>query len=259
MIVRPAIGMALAVLVATACHPPAPQVAPVSHLGAAIPLGSAAELLERVRVVNDGYGTLRTLHNVTVEIALGGDRSEKRSFRAALAIRRPGHFRLTILGPLGLKLIDLLYAAGKTRVLHVEPALQRSSRLPEIVDSIAADIAAMYRLDPQLYASRSRMEETIALASGRAPLYDLKEYRGEEIVRQMTIFAATLAISRMEVIGPHNDIRTITYGDYESRGKLLVPRSFLVAKEGDVFYWLSIQVEQVDVDLKLDDHLFIEK
>jgi outer membrane lipoprotein-sorting protein len=238
------------------CPRPAPPINPVTHLGPALAVRDAEDLLQRTLAVNDGYGTLRTVHQVTLEIALGGQRSEKRSFRAALAVRRPGHFRLNVLGPMGLKLIDLLYSTGKTKVLYLAAELQRSSRMPEILDSMAGDIAAVFRLDPRLYPSRRRLEETVALASGRAPLYELKEYRGGEIARQMTIFAATLAIARMETTDEQGEIRTITYGDHEQRGKLLVPRSIHVAREGASFYWLAIHVESVDVDVDLDDHLF---
>jgi hypothetical protein len=217
----------------------------------------ADELLQRVLQANDGYGTLRTVHDVALELVLGGHRSEKRTFRGVLAVRRPGHFRLAILGPVGLKLVDLLYMAGKTKVVHVAPELARSSRLPAILDSIAADIAAIYRLDPQLHPSRRRLEESVSYASGQAPLYELKEYRRGELARQLTIFAATLAVARMEVVDERGDSRTIVFGDYETHGKLLVPRSVHVAIEGRVFYWLAIRVEAVDVDVKLDDHLFV--
>ena len=43
----------------------------------------------------------------------------------------------------------------------------------------------------------------------------------------------------------------------ERHGALLVPRRMHVANEGRYFYWLAIRVESVDVDVKLDDHLFV--
>lgn len=246
----------LAALLPCACPAPPVPVRPVDHRGTAQKIASPEQLLERVTAVNDGYGTLTTVHQVTVEIALGGDRSEKRSFRGALAIRRPAHFRLQILGPMGIKLVDLLYVRGKASVLYLEPKLQMSSRLPEIIQSIAGDIRAIYRLDPCPHADRRRMEETVTLASGRAPLFDLKEYRGKDLVRQMDIFGNTLAVARSQVV-EGIDIRTITYGDYEAHGELLVPRSIHVAKEGTVFYWLSIQVESVSIDEELDEDIFV--
>lgn len=247
----------ISLLTLAACPRPPEPVGPVSHLGSAVAVRDANDLLQRVLQANDGYGTLRTVHHVALELVLGGQRSEKRSFRGVLAVRRPGHFRLAILGPVGIKLVDLLYMAGKTRVIYVAPELQRSSRLPAVLDSIGADIAAVYRLDPQLFPSRRRLEESVSYASGQAPLFELKEYRRDELARQLTIFAATLAVARMEVVDERGDSRTITYGDYETHGKLLVPRSVHVAKEGSSFYWLAIQVDSVDVDVKLDDHLFV--
>jgi len=245
----------LPALLLCACPSAPAALHDVSHQGAAQKLTGADELLRRTLAANDGYGTLTTVHKVTAEIALGGERSEKRSFRGVLAIRRPGHFRLQILGAMGLKLVDLLYAEGKTRVLHVEPALRRSSRLPEILESVAGDIRAVYRLDPTPEVERRKMEETVSLASGRAPLFNLQEFRGKDLVRQMDIFAATLAIARSQVT-EGLDIRTITYGAYETNGRLMVPRQIHVAKEGQVFYWLSIQVESVTMDEELDEELF---
>jgi len=255
---RPILGAWALLLTSFAgCQPPPAPVGPVDHRGRAIAVRDADELLQRVLQSNDGYGTLRTVHDVTLELVLGGQRSEKRTFRGVLAVRRPGHFRLAILGPVGMKLVDLLYMAGKTKVIHVAPELARSSRLPAILDSIAADIAAIYRLDPQLYPSRRRLEESVSYASGRAPLYELKEFRRDELARQLTIFAATLAVARAEVSDERGDSRTIVFGDYETHGKVLVPRSIHVANEGRAFYWLAIRVESVDVDVKLDDHLFV--
>jgi hypothetical protein len=238
---------------------------PVSHLGRAIPVADGAELLRRVIAVNDGYGTLETVHSVTIEIALGKDRSEKRSFRGLLAIRRPGHFRLQILGPVGSKLLDLLYLAGQVKVVATAPMLERSSKLPVLAESIARDIAAIYRLDPQPEVDRRAIEESVALASGRAPLYELKEYRKGQLVRQLTIFAASLAVSRCELADGAGGLRTITYGDYERHRArkgdlphaLLVPRSLHLAREGRDFYWLSIRVESLILDTDLDKRLFL--
>jgi len=245
----------LAALSASGCPPPPSPVVAVEHDGRARRFPSPKNLLRETLAANDGYGTLTTIHKVALEIAIGGDRSEKRTFRAALAIRRPGHFRLQILGPMGVKLVDLLYVRGKTTVLAVDRALQRSSQLPQILESVAGDIRAIYRLDPVAEVDRRRAEESVALASGRAPLYNLREYRRGELVRQMDIFAATLAIARFQVVRGI-DIRTVTYGGYETDGKLMIPRRIHVAKEGSVFYWLSIQVESVTIDEPLDEGLF---
>jgi hypothetical protein len=100
------------------------------------------------------------------------------------------------------------------------------------------------------------MEETVTIASGHAPLYELREYQGAELVRQTTIFAATLAISRSEISDGHGGLRTITFGDYERHGTVLLPRQIHLSREGRVSYWLAIQVESVTVDPQLDRRLF---
>jgi hypothetical protein len=255
-LLRACFGAVLVALTLAGCPSPPPPIVSVEHLGRAKTFSSPKELLQQTLAKNDGYGTLTTIHKVTLEIAIQGDRSEKRAFRAALAIRRPGHFRLQILGPMGVKLVDLLYVRGEVKVLTVDRALQRSSRLPEILESVAGDIRAMYRLDPVPEIDRRRADESVTLATGRTPLYNLREYRRGELVRQMDIFAATLAIARSQVVRGV-DIRTITYGGYETNGKLMIPKRIHVAKEGSVFYWLSIQVESVTIDESLDEELFI--
>jgi hypothetical protein len=235
---------------------PAPTTT-VKHEGRAVPFKDAEALLRRISEVNDGYGTLKSVHKVTAEIALGGDRTEKRSFRGVVAVQRPGFFRLQILGPMGVKFADLLYGQGRAQVLEVATSLRKSSRLPEILDSIAGDLRAIYRLDPLPHASRRTMEKTVALASGSAPLYALKETRGDEVVRQLDIFAASLAIARSVVVDVKGDVRTITYGDHRTNGKLVIPHKIHVSKEGRAFYWLSIEVESVVLDEQLDPALFV--
>jgi hypothetical protein len=249
--------LASAALLASACPHLAATVKPVNHGGRARPVADARDLLAQLTLANDGWGTLETVHAVTIEIALGQHRSEKRSFRGLLAVRRPAHFRLQILGPAAIKLLDILYADGASRAVFVAPELARSSRLPELVSSIAGDIAAVYRLDPQPVATRRHLEESISFASGRAPLYELKEYRGETLIRQLTVFAATLAVSRCELADGHGGSRTIVFGDYEQHGKVLVPRSVHLAREGAAFYWLAIRVESVRLDVPLDKRLFL--
>ena len=225
--------------------------------GPALRVADADELARRVQEVNDGYGTMETVHRVTIEIALGEGRSEKRSFRALLAIRRPGHFRVQLLGPMQIRLMDLLYQAGRVQVMHLADELRRSSRIGELCEDIAGDIAAIFRLDPQPHPTRRGLEETVSFASGRAPLYELRELKDEVLMRQMTIFAATMAVSRTELPDGKGGLRTITYGEYEHYGTLMVPRQIHLSREGRVFYWLAVQVESATIDPKLDDRLFL--
>lgn len=248
----------VALVLAPGCPSPRVPSRVIQHKGPAVQVSSPKELLTKVQRVNDGYGTLKSVHKVALEIALGGDRSEKRTIRGALAIYRPGLFRLQILGPMGILLADLLYRSGEVKVIEVSDALKRSSRLPEILESIAGDLRAIYRLDPLPRYDRRKMEQTVSLASGATlPSYTLKEYRRGELVRQLDIFAASLAIGRTELVDEEGDVRTITYGDFRTDGKVVVPQRIHVAKEGKIFYWLSIEVESVTLDEDLDEDLFV--
>ena len=235
--------------------PPAPRVR-IEHAGPPIEFSSPRELIRRTLARNDGYRTLTTVHRVALEIAVSAKHSEKRSFRGALALRRPGHLRLQILGPMGVKVADLLHEQGRTRVLSVDRTLERSSRLSALLESIAGDIRAIYRLDSNPDVDRRRVEETVTLASRSAPLFNLREYRAGKLVRQMDIFAATLAIARVQMLRGDN-VLTITYGDYETDGNILIPRQIHVAREGPVFYWLSIRVESIELDPSLDKRIFV--
>lgn len=245
------------VLLAGACGRTV-QVAtsPVDHVGKAIPFAEADALLRAVLEANDSYRGLETVHRVTLELSLDGQRSEKQIFTAALAVRRPAEFRLQLLGPMGAKAMDVLYRSGQTQVLQVASELQRSSRLPSVIQSVAGDIAAMFRLDPQPRSTRRSLEESLSLASGRAPLYELREYAGDVLVRQLTVFASSLAVARCELSDGRGGSRVITYGDYKRRGGLLLPTSFLLQREGELSYWLSIRVDSVSIDPELDERLF---
>ncbi len=228
----------------------------VDHKGMAQRIKGPDELLQKVRRANFGYAQLRTVHEVTIVITPDADREEKRFVRGVLAVRRPDLFRLAILGPGGIKLMDVLYGGGRHRVLHLAPTLAKSSLLPTIIASLCQDIRAMYDLSPSPFTTRRAVEDTVAVASGNAPLFDLKEYHQDNIVRRLTIFASTLAISRIHEVDARGESRTITFGDYESDGRVLVPRSFHVARSGSLDYWLMIRVKEVALDEELDDRLF---
>jgi hypothetical protein len=239
-----------------ACPPPPRQWTPVSHGGEGQRLTEVGELMLRVVAVNEGYKTLRSVQRVTLQIAGRGRRSEKRFLRAVVAVKRPDRFRLNVLGPAGVKLIDLLYIGGRYQVLHLQQRLRRSSRMPEILESLCGDLRAIYRLDPLPKLERITLEESVASTSGRTPLFDLKGYRGTDLVQTLTVFASTLAISRVEELHPDGEIRTVTFGDYQSDGKLMMPWSMHVARDGHLSYWLLIQVQELDLDVPLDERLF---
>lgn len=241
----------------SACSaPPRIPVTAVSHVGRAVPIKDAADLLGRVRQASHGYRQLRTVHAVTVVMAPGKPGQEKRFLRGVLAVRRPGLFRLVVLGPGGFKAMDVIFGAGRHRLLYLAPQLKRASLLPTIVASLSQDIRVIYDLQPAPYVTRRVVEETVATASGRAPLYELREYRKELLARQITVFAASLAVSRIYETDELGERRTITFGDYQRRGRYLYPKTIHVARDGSLSYWLMINVEQLELDQPLDERLF---
>jgi hypothetical protein len=119
----------VAVLVALAgcgAHPPLPRAAP-------------------------GLGNWKTLtaeHRVTLDYKTKEGTREKRKLRGAIAVERPARFRLRALGPAGITLFDVLYDQGEVRVLRAVSDPSEGSTLGRIVQSMAQDIAAAYRLEP---------------------------------------------------------------------------------------------------------------
>jgi hypothetical protein len=229
----------------------------VTHQGAILRVKDADELYRRIIETNDGYGTLQTTHKIDLEIVLSGDRTEKKSFRAVLAINRPRLFRLNILGPMGAKLLDLLYEGGRHTLLYLDQALKKSSRFPEIIDSMVGDLRAIYRLDPLPSNMQRKMRFTQNSSTLDVPLYSLNEYRDDNLIGQMDAFATTLAIARSEGVDQSGNVRKITYRDYETDGKVMIPRTIRLTKEGPIFYWLSIKVESIALDQKQDERLFL--
>jgi hypothetical protein len=230
---------------------------PLEQGGPARPVERAEELLQHVVERNDGYGTLRARAKISLELELGPDKSEKLTASALLRVHRPGHFRLELRAYSGELLFDLVGSRGRHRVLYVAPALLApASALSDLLPVLAADLRHLLRLDPQPSVERRAVEETVSLASGSQPLFEIREYgRGEEPVRRWTVFAASLAVARMEVSDEGGE-RTITFGDYETDGRIVIPRSFHLARVGQTFYWLSCTFEELEVDAKLDGSIF---
>lgn len=239
----------------SACRRPAPPVTAVSHRGAAQRFDSARALLAAVARHNDDYRTLRAVHRVVLEIAAENGQREHHACRGVLAVQRPDRLRLVALGPAGLKLFDLLYLRGTARAVSTGPQLAGARLLPRILDSVAADLRAIYRLSPSARVDALRLDAGYS-PTNQAPLLEVAAYREGRLVEQLSVFAASLAVARTEEIDAAGDTRTVTFGDYERRGRHLVPRSILVAREGRLSYWLSITVEQLEVDPPLDPRLF---
>lgn len=244
-----------ATVAVAACTPPPGRTTPVLHSGAAARFDTAERLLAAVARHNDHYRTLRATHRVVLEIATEDGRREHHACTGVVAVQRPDRLRLVALGAVGMKLFDLLYVAGEARAVSIAPQLARGQLLPQILRSVAGDLRAIYRLAPPLPRDRLQLEASYS-ARGHAPLFEVTAYREGRQVQQLVVFAASLAVARAEEPLPGGETRTVTYGDYERRGELLVPRSILVAREGAISYWLSIQVEQLEIDPPLDAQLF---
>jgi len=250
------IGAAAVALLACAAKNVGPVGVPVQHLGPARPVDGPQGLLSAVAAANDGYRTLKQVHRVAIEFVLPNGRQEQRACRGVLAISRPSRFRLTAITGRGVKLFDILHVAGKSHALHLPPQ-DRHGRLPQVVASIAEDIRAIYRLHPVPATDTHRIEERVAASA--APLTDLRGYRGGQLVSEMTVFARSLAVARTELLGPGSQVRTITYGDYEHHGRLVVPRTIVVSNDGPLAYWLRIRVERTEIDPVLDPRLFEQR
>lgn len=208
------------------------------------------QLVRDIRETNDGYETLKTVHRVTLRIALDGGRSENLTLRGILAIKRPAQFRLIILGPASVKLAELLYNAGDLRRLYLAKHLESSSRLPAILDSIAGDIRAIYRLQPVRPVDQRQFYEGRPKEIGRK-YYHLRELRGSKLVRTSVILADTLAVTIVE-----ERRRSISYSSHERRKELLLPRTIHLKNRGAISYTLSIEVESVDVNVTFDSAMF---
>jgi outer membrane lipoprotein-sorting protein len=97
--------------------------------------------------IDGGWKNLRAEHRVTVDVTLDGGKHEQRKLRGAIAVERPGRFRLRALGPGGIALFDLLYKDGKVKVLQAikDPA---SSALGPVIEALAGDLQASFNLEP---------------------------------------------------------------------------------------------------------------
>ena len=125
-----------------------------------------------------------------------------------------------------------------------------------VLDSIAEDIRAIYRLFPKRLVSLRRMS---LYESFGIPRYRLEERApNQQFVRQLDVFATTMAIERTEVVDRRGQKRTITYSDYVNiGGGLLMARKIDLIRHGSDGYWLKIKVQSNTIDQKLANELFV--
>ncbi len=93
------------------------------------------------------WRALRAEHRVEVEFNKADGTREKKALRGALAVERPGKFRLAALGPGGMRLFDLLVVDGQVSVLYAFRAMEGSA-FARAVQTMAADLAAAHLLLP---------------------------------------------------------------------------------------------------------------
>jgi hypothetical protein len=208
--------------------------------------------LTAVRERNDAYQTLKQVHRVSLEISLPDGRRERRSCTGILVIARPDRFRLGAIGPLGLKLFDIRWQNQQMEVLELLPDLRRSSALPRLLRSIAADIRAAYRLGPPPAVDRRTLGRPPAPDS---PTVELLEYRGGKLRRRLEVLAGSAAVTRTELRGG-GPARTVVYADHQPANGVLLPRRIEISTEGAVPYRLSIRVARSEVDRPLAARLF---
>lgn len=102
-------------------------------------------------VAAPSWSTLSAEHRVTVTVPLAGGKRDVRTLRGLIAVARPDRFRLRALGPAGISLFDLLFKGGRPIIVS---AIRKPSdgaggqALADITESLAADLACAYALDP---------------------------------------------------------------------------------------------------------------
>jgi len=233
--------------------------APLNHHGPAIASPNSTDMLARAFQFNDGYKTLTSVHRVEAEIAQSQSPTKKYGFKGIIAIQRPDRFRLRVLGPMDVKFLDLVYLQGKVQIIHFSEQIQKQSKLLDIFEGIADDIKAIYRLDPHPTILKTKIEDGVAFQENRTPIFYVTERGDGNFERQMTLYAATLAIFQQEERKQNGDILNITYRDYKTLDNRHIPFLIQLTREGSVSYWLTIRVESVSIDQPIDDSLFFEK
>lgn len=93
------------------------------------------------------WKTLKAEHRVALDVTLDGGKHDRRTLRGVIAVEQPDKFRLRALGPGGITLFDLLWVHGEAKVLQAirDP---RSSQLGPVLEALAGDLSAAFRLQP---------------------------------------------------------------------------------------------------------------
>ena len=195
---------------------------PSARTPAALPsrAASRADLQRAAREV-DGFRRLREQHDVVLELSVGnGVRRERAT--GLLAVERPGKLRLVALGPAGVKLFDLRVVRDRVEVLAVIGSAAQRDRLRAVLQIVARDLQALYRIGP--FRIGGRLEPSL-----------WADQRG------------VVASARVDGL-------SMRYARYDAAGKLRRPRWMQMRREGR--YVVTISVRRVEVDPELDRRLF---
>jgi hypothetical protein len=262
---RPALSLSLVALFAlwafVACRKPAMRVdwVPVYHSGEIRVFKDVSALEQEVVARNFGYRTLKTVHQVSLDLRAGDAPTAPRALTGVLALRRPDRFRLTVLGPMGAKLLDVIYVAGRTQLVATSATHQRHVDLSRLVPTFVADIAQIYRLGAPRSVARRVMEESLSLAGSTVPLTSIKDYDAEgKLMRETMVYATSLAISRVEWTEANGDTKSIVCGDHRNYRGHLQPSTIVLTSEGKSNYGLTIRVQALELDGPLHPRLFLE-
>jgi hypothetical protein len=103
------------------------------------------------------WRTLTAEHRVTVEATTEGGEARSGSMRGALAVERPGRYRLRALGPGGVQVFDLLWDQGQLTILAALRDPERSP-LGALAGQLGGDLAAALQLEPAPPGRTTRVE-----------------------------------------------------------------------------------------------------
>ena len=128
--------------------------------------------------LDGGWHTLRAEHRVHIStLARGGAAPDERDMTAVVAVARPDRFRLRILGPGGITLVDVLSIAGTVDVISSMKDVGAGSTLATLLASVAGDLQAAFDLTPRPAGRRVTVESAALVVSEPGRVVHLEDFR----------------------------------------------------------------------------------
>lgn len=214
---------------------------------------TAEDLAAGVAEVNDGWRTLRARTTLTLELfpptgtAAG---TERRRFRADLLAERPSRLRIGA-GEDDRPLFDLLWLGATPQLARPLPEEERSSRLREVLASLAEDLRVALRLGRDGPTRVEMRQAPAAREGGGGPAYELREYEGRALVARATVERETLLRRRLEQGRDGRLERTIHFAGHAPAGPTNLARLIVVDNER-FDYSLRIEILDVALDEPID-------